>query len=277
MKRRVDRLLKAAIALNVVAIVVVVLAIIVIGLPSVHGGPSRAVRGPAVGIARGAHADGAGPHPDGQQLPALPRDGRRGRRQADPGHGPSPRGLAAIASSATRTIASARRRPGHQGIPQRECLNCHKVAPDGPAITQPHSTLQDQHVPRLPRRRRPPAVEHGRQNQDECWLCHKPTASPPPQKPHPDTAAPHLPELPLVARGRAAARSTTRSATTRPASSATTSPRATRASIRRSRRRPLGHPVADPVDRRPVTRSLREPRSVIVGRHGGDGRLECRA
>ena len=21
----------------------------------------------------------------------------------------------------------------------------------------------------------------------ECWLCHKPTASPPPQKPHPDT------------------------------------------------------------------------------------------
>jgi len=24
-------------------------------------------------------------------------------------------------------------------------------------------------------------------NEDECWLCHKPTASPPPQKPHPDT------------------------------------------------------------------------------------------
>jgi hypothetical protein len=80
-----------------------------------------------------------------------------------------------------------RKAPGHAGIPQKECLNCHKVAPPGPAITQPHSRLQDQHcldchgdVAHLP------SSMVGR-NQDECWLCHQPAASPPPQKPHPDT------------------------------------------------------------------------------------------
>jgi hypothetical protein len=75
--------------------------------------------------------------------------------------------------------------PGHDGIPEEECLNCHKVPPDGPPITQPHSRFQDQqcldchgsyaHLP---------TSMVGR-NQDECWLCHKPTASPPPEYPHP--------------------------------------------------------------------------------------------
>ncbi len=78
--------------------------------------------------------------------------------------------------------------PGHEGIPEKECLNCHKVAQPGPAITQPHSRLQDQHcldchgsVAHLP------TSMVGRK-QDECWLCHKPTASPPPQRPHPDVS-----------------------------------------------------------------------------------------
>ncbi len=75
--------------------------------------------------------------------------------------------------------------PGHDGIPENECTNCHKPPPVGPAITQPHSRLQDQkcldchgsyaHLP---------TSMVGR-NQDECWLCHKPTASPPPTYPHP--------------------------------------------------------------------------------------------
>ena len=75
--------------------------------------------------------------------------------------------------------------PGHDGIPEEECLNCHKAPPNGPAITQPHSRFQDQqcldchgtyaHLP---------SSMVGR-NQNECWLCHKPTASPPPQYPHP--------------------------------------------------------------------------------------------
>jgi hypothetical protein len=74
--------------------------------------------------------------------------------------------------------------PGHDGIEQKECLNCHKVAAPGPAITQPHSRLQDQNcldchgsVAHLP------TSMVGRR-QDECWLCHKPTALPPPQYPH---------------------------------------------------------------------------------------------
>ncbi len=74
--------------------------------------------------------------------------------------------------------------PGHVGIPQTECLNCHKVAQPGPAITQPHSRLGDQHcldchgsVAHLP------SSMVGR-NQSDCSLCHKPTALPPPQYPH---------------------------------------------------------------------------------------------
>lgn len=74
--------------------------------------------------------------------------------------------------------------PGHDGIQQTECLNCHKVAKPGPAITQPHSRLQDQNcldchgsVAHLP------SSMVGRR-QDECWLCHKPTSLPPPQYPH---------------------------------------------------------------------------------------------
>ncbi len=77
-----------------------------------------------------------------------------------------------------------RKAPGHAGIQEEECLNCHKIAPAGPAITQPHSRLQDQacldchgsyaHLP---------TSMVGR-NQDECWLCHKPTPLPPPEYPH---------------------------------------------------------------------------------------------
>jgi hypothetical protein len=78
-----------------------------------------------------------------------------------------------------------RNAPGHDGIPEAECQSCHKPPPEGPAITQPHSKLQDQqcldchgsyaHLP---------TSMVGR-DQDECWLCHKPTASPPPEYPHP--------------------------------------------------------------------------------------------
>ncbi len=75
--------------------------------------------------------------------------------------------------------------PGHTGIAETECSNCHKVAQQGPAITQAHASLNkpclDCHgsVAHLP------TSMVGR-NQDECWLCHKPNPSPPPIKPHPD-------------------------------------------------------------------------------------------
>lgn len=74
--------------------------------------------------------------------------------------------------------------PGHEGIPEAECLNCHKVAQPGPAITQPHSRLQDQlcldchgtyaHLPSTMASR----------DEDSCTLCHKPTALPPPEYDH---------------------------------------------------------------------------------------------
>ena len=41
-------------------------------------------------------------------------------------------------------VGAADEAPGHSGIAEMECLNCHKIAPPGPAITQPHSQLQDQ-------------------------------------------------------------------------------------------------------------------------------------
>jgi hypothetical protein len=74
--------------------------------------------------------------------------------------------------------------PGHDGIPETECLNCHKVATAGPTITQPHSKLQDQkcldchgtyaHLP----------TSMVSKKETECWLCHKPQALPPPEYPH---------------------------------------------------------------------------------------------
>jgi hypothetical protein len=74
--------------------------------------------------------------------------------------------------------------PGHAGIPEEECLNCHKVAQPGPAITQPHSRLQDQHCldchgtyAHLP-------SSMASRHEDSCTLCHKPTPLPPPEYPH---------------------------------------------------------------------------------------------
>lgn len=74
--------------------------------------------------------------------------------------------------------------PGHAGIPETECLSCHKVAQAGPAITQPHSRLQDQHCldchgsyAHLP-------SSMASRKEDTCTLCHKPTSLPPPTYPH---------------------------------------------------------------------------------------------
>ena len=74
--------------------------------------------------------------------------------------------------------------PGHDGISASECLNCHKIAQPGPAITQPHSRLQDQHCldchgtfAHLP-------SSMASRHEDSCTLCHKPTPLPPPEYPH---------------------------------------------------------------------------------------------
>ena len=79
--------------------------------------------------------------------------------------------------------------PGHNGIAEEECLNCHKTGEAGPAITQPHAALHDQKcldchgsVAHLP-------SSMASSNETDCVLCHKPTTLPPPQFPHsPDPA-----------------------------------------------------------------------------------------
>lgn len=74
--------------------------------------------------------------------------------------------------------------PGHAGIAQTECLNCHKPGSTAPAITRPHSLLRNTgcltchggqvHLP---------ATMVGRTD-TECWLCHQAAPEPPPQFPH---------------------------------------------------------------------------------------------
>ena len=77
-----------------------------------------------------------------------------------------------------------RQAPGHVGIAEEECLNCHKVSQGGPAITQPHAALHDQRcldchggVAHLP-------SSMAGSKETDCVLCHKPAALPPPQYPH---------------------------------------------------------------------------------------------
>jgi hypothetical protein len=74
--------------------------------------------------------------------------------------------------------------PGHSGIAEEECLNCHKTGQAGPAITQPHAALHDQKcldchgsVAHLP-------SSMASSSETDCVLCHKPTTLPPPQFPH---------------------------------------------------------------------------------------------
>jgi hypothetical protein len=74
--------------------------------------------------------------------------------------------------------------PGHEGIAEEECLNCHRTAQTGPAITQPHARLHDQQcldchggVAHLP------STMAG-SSATGCVLCHKPAVLPPPQYPH---------------------------------------------------------------------------------------------
>lgn len=74
--------------------------------------------------------------------------------------------------------------PGHEGIAETECLNCHKTGQAGPAITQPHAALHDQHcldchgsVAHLP-------STMASSKESDCVLCHKPATLPPPAYPH---------------------------------------------------------------------------------------------
>lgn len=80
--------------------------------------------------------------------------------------------------------ALGRTAPGHEDIAEEECLNCHKIAEAGPAITQPHAALHDQRcldchgsVAHLP-------SSMASTKETGCVLCHKAAALPPPSYPH---------------------------------------------------------------------------------------------
>ena len=82
-----------------------------------------------------------------------------------------------------------RKAPGHEGIVEEECLNCHKTGQAGPAITQPHAALHDQacldchgSVAHLP-------SSMASSDESDCILCHKAAPLPPPQFPHAADAA----------------------------------------------------------------------------------------
>jgi hypothetical protein len=80
--------------------------------------------------------------------------------------------------------ALGRNAPGHEGIAETECLNCHKTGQAGPAITQPHIALANQRclechgsVAHLP-------STMASSKESDCVLCHKATDLPPPSYPH---------------------------------------------------------------------------------------------
>jgi hypothetical protein len=77
-----------------------------------------------------------------------------------------------------------RKAPGHDGIAEEECRNCHQAAPAGVAITQPHVALKDQRcldchgeVAHLP-------ASMATSQEQDCVLCHEPADLPPPSFPH---------------------------------------------------------------------------------------------
>jgi hypothetical protein len=79
--------------------------------------------------------------------------------------------------------------PGHTGIAEEECLNCHKTGQAGPAITRPHAELASASclschgtVAHLP-------SSMASSDESDCVLCHKLAELPPPQFPHADDPA----------------------------------------------------------------------------------------
>ena len=81
-------------------------------------------------------------------------------------------------------VSLGRTAPGHEGIAETECLNCHKTGQAGPAITQPHVALHDQRcldchgsVAHLP-------STMASSREADCVLCHKPATLAPPSYPH---------------------------------------------------------------------------------------------
>jgi hypothetical protein len=81
-----------------------------------------------------------------------------------------------------------RKAPGHDGISQNECLNCHKEPVAGPTITQPHTRLQDQHCLDCHGNYAHLPASMASKSESQCTVCHKATTLSPPQFPHSESA-----------------------------------------------------------------------------------------
>jgi len=181
MRRSVGRGIRVLLAFNI-AVVVILLAVVALGaLQSRPGVPVQLA--PSASASPSLMPMGLAHIPTSSSCLLCHVTGGEGGLKPVPALGHPLEGWRSCATCHT-SERLGRTALGHTGIPETECLNCHKVAQPGPAITQPHSRLQDQvcldchgtyaHLP---------TSMVGR-NQDECWLCHQPADLPPPEYPH---------------------------------------------------------------------------------------------
>ena len=208
--------------------------------------------------------------PTTHQLPPLPRHRRRGRASSRSRPSAIRSRAGGRARPATRASAWAGPRRATTGSPRTSASTATSRGPGGAGDHPAALRAAGPAVPRLPRRATPtcPTSMVGR-NQDECWLCHKPTALSAAELPRTRTTrASTCRELPPVGARSASCRSTTPCATTRPACSATRSC-GRRRRPPRPRRRPRPRPRrADrraPIGARPAPSARWDARRPVTG------------
>jgi len=201
MKRRLERAIQALLVLNVVAVGLLLTIVVVFSLQSAQPGhPAQTEPSPSASGSPGVMSMGLAHIPTSSSCLLCHETGGSAGLKPIPAIGHPLEGWRRCATCHTDE-SLGRTAPGHSGIAEEECLNCHKIAPAGPAITRPHSLLADQncldchgsyaHLP---------TSMVGR-NEDECWLCHPATDLPPPEYPHvpdPDLACTECHKSPEV-------------------------------------------------------------------------------
>ena len=184
MKSGANRLIAVLIAVNVVAVSALLLTVVLDQLSSTAGHPAQSEPSPS------ASPDlmpmGLAHIPTSSACTLCHENGGSAGIKVIPAIGHELEGWRRCTVCHTNDKLG-RTAPGHVGIAESECLNCHKVAQAGPAITQPHSLLQDQrcldchgtfaHLP----------SSMASRHEDSCTLCHKPTPLPPPEFTHAST------------------------------------------------------------------------------------------
>lgn len=178
--RRVDRWIKALVVANVIIVVLLVAAF---SYDRFNGGNASATGSPKPSPTKDLMAMGPAHIPTNNACVLCHTSGGSAGIKPIPALGHPLEGWRSCLTCHTNEDLG-RKAPGHLGIDESECTNCHKVAPQGPAITQAHSQLSQPCLTCHGNVAHLPSSMVGR-DQTECWLCHKPNPSEPPQKPHP--------------------------------------------------------------------------------------------